>query len=114
LRDSIPVGGGVALAPHDAAALAMNGLVIHGVHGTLGIGGALEVDVGVTKRVVGDGIAAHTHGDHGANAIEEIEELGLGDLGGKFTNPEEAGLDGASSGIGCNCSSHVDLCRLKN
>jgi hypothetical protein len=100
----------------------VDGLVVHGVQGTLGIGGALEVDVGVTKRAAGDGIAAHTHGGHGANIIEEVEEFGLGDLGGEFTNPEGAGLDGASSGDGgsngcgnggCNSSSHFDFCWLQ-
>ena len=44
----------VAVRPHDAAAAALDGGVVQGVHDTLGVSGGVEVHVRVAQGAAGD------------------------------------------------------------
>jgi len=58
----------VSLAPHNSDRFAHGASVdfdyveVHGVEGALGVGGLLEVDVGVAQAPASDHIAAHSDG----------------------------------------------------
>jgi hypothetical protein len=68
-----PTNGGIALAPHDAAALPSNGLNVHLIQGAVSILGVLEVDIGISQGATSDGITAHTHRDNRTDSIENIK-----------------------------------------
>jgi hypothetical protein len=50
------------------------------------IGNVVKVDICVAKTGPGDGITTDTDTGDGANAVEQLEEHGLGDAGVEFAD----------------------------
>ena len=69
-----PPEGGIPLTPHDTAGFALDVGVIHRVEGTLGVVRLVVVDVGVSQRSAGDGVAADADGSDGTDGVEYLEE----------------------------------------
>ncbi|RYH30301.1 hypothetical protein EON65_05660 [archaeon] len=68
---------GVTLRPHDTAGSAVDLVEVHGVQSALGILRVLEVHVGITERLLRNGITAQADGDHRTDLGEEVEQTGL-------------------------------------
>ena len=76
-EDVVHVGtsdGGVMLAPHDSAGLALDIGEVHGVESALSVGDLLVVDVRVPEGATDDTIAADADGGHGTNGIESLKK----------------------------------------
>ena len=84
---------GITLTPHDAAGLALDHGVVHGVEGALGIGQLMKVDVGVTKRATGDGITADTNGGDGSDGVENLKQETLVHIWGKIADVKRGGME---------------------
>mmetsp|Transcript_15248 Transcript_15248/g.38279 ORF Transcript_15248/g.38279 Transcript_15248/m.38279 type:complete len:691 (+) Transcript_15248:209-2281(+) len=107
---------GVAVLPHDAAGLALDVRVVESVQRALGVDNVVEVDVCIPQGATRHGITAHADRRHGANDAENLEKLGLGDVGVEVTNVEGGGSQGggarSSRGSGGSSGSRGGHCSL--
>ena len=67
----------VALAPHDAARLALDERVVHRVERALRVRHVVEVDVRVPERAARDRVAAHADGSDRPDGVEDLKEQAL-------------------------------------
>mmetsp|Transcript_38790 Transcript_38790/g.90435 ORF Transcript_38790/g.90435 Transcript_38790/m.90435 type:complete len:671 (-) Transcript_38790:121-2133(-) len=88
---------GIPVLPHDTAGLALDVGVVEGVQRALGVDDIVEVDVGVAEGATRHGITAHADRRDGANDAENLEKLGLGDVGVKVTDVEGSRGEGGGA-----------------
>jgi hypothetical protein len=90
--------GGVPLGPHDAASLAHDWHVVHGVESTFGIVVGIEVDVCVAQRTTGDAVTTDTNGTDGSDGIKNFEKFSFGAVGDEVAYVKRGGLLGVPGG----------------
>mmetsp|Transcript_4315 Transcript_4315/g.7659 ORF Transcript_4315/g.7659 Transcript_4315/m.7659 type:complete len:655 (+) Transcript_4315:323-2287(+) len=89
--------GGVTLAPHDTAWLALDHGEVHGIKSTFRVTQLMVVHVGVSQGAASDGITANTDRGNGTDSVEDLKQETLVDIRGKITDVQRRRMEGSGT-----------------